>query len=120
MPIFIAPTRLPHVTKKNFADAGISHTIFANQGLRAAHAAMDRAFGVLAKSESAEAVGSEISPVSTVASLVGAQKVVELEALLSKTNGKPGAAQKRQRATSLSGAGHKVGVSGGGCEVQKP
>jgi phosphoenolpyruvate phosphomutase len=81
-PIFIAPTRLPHVTKKNFADAGISHTIFANQGLRAAHAAMDRTFGILAQSESAEAVGSEISPVATVASLVGAQRVVELEALL--------------------------------------
>jgi hypothetical protein len=63
--------------------------IFANQGLRAAHAAIDRTFEMLAQSESAEVLGSRISPVSTVASLVGAQKVVELEALLAARNGKP-------------------------------
>ena len=81
-PLFIAPTRLPAVTKAEFARAGVSHTIFANQGLRAAHAAMDHAFQVLAESESAAALNSEISPVSSVASLVGAQKMVELESLL--------------------------------------
>ena len=78
-PVFIAPTQLPQITKKQFAAAGISHTIFANQGLRAAHAAIDRTFGVLAQSESAAAVSSEISTVSAVATLVGAEKVVELE-----------------------------------------
>ncbi len=88
-PIFIAPTRLPHVTKKEFADAGISHTIFANQGLRAAHAAMDRTFGILAQSQSATGVDSEISSIATVANLVGAQQVVELEAQLAHGNGKP-------------------------------
>ena len=81
-PVFIAPTRMPHVTKRDFAEVGISHTIFANHGLRAAHAAMDRTFGIPAQSESAESLGSEISPVATVAELVGAHDVVALEAML--------------------------------------
>jgi len=40
-PIFIAPTRMPQINKVEFFNAGISHTMFANQGLRAAHLAMD-------------------------------------------------------------------------------
>lgn len=98
-PVFIAPTRLPRITKKEFARSGISHSIFANQGLRAAHAAMDRIFGILAQSESAEAVTGDISEVAKVASLVGAEKVAQLEALLAaksksvqkkpKTSGSP-------------------------------
>jgi phosphoenolpyruvate phosphomutase len=95
-PVFIAPTRLPHVTKKQFANAGISHTIFANQGLRAAHAAIDRVFGILAQSESAEAVTSEISKVATVASLVGAEKVTQLEALLAA---RPESVEKKPKAS---------------------
>ena len=81
-PLFIAPTRLPHVSKKDFAAAGISHTIFANQGLRAAHTAMDQTFGKLANGESADCVTADISSIATVANLVGAQEVVELEAIL--------------------------------------
>lgn len=83
-PIFIAPTRMPQLNKRDFFVAGISHTMFANQGLRAAHAAIDRTFGRLAETGSSQAVESEISKVATVASLVGAQKVVELEALLAQ------------------------------------
>jgi phosphoenolpyruvate phosphomutase len=83
-PIFIAPTRMPQVTKKDFFAAGISHAIFANQGLRAAHAAVDRTFRILADASSPQAVESEISTISTVAALVGAQKVVDLEALLAQ------------------------------------
>ncbi len=100
-PVFIAPTRFSHVTRKNFAKAGISHTIFANQGLRAAHAAMDRTFGILARSESADPVNSEISSVATVASLVGAQRVMELESLLKRKNEELGPKQKKHRATEL-------------------
>lgn len=81
-PLFIAPTRLPQITKKEFFAAGISHTMFANQGLRAAHAAMDRTFRILAEAESSQPVESEVSTVAAVANLVGAQKVVELEAYL--------------------------------------
>ncbi len=86
-PLFIAPTRLPHVTKKEFFAAGISHTMFANQGLRAAHAAVDRTFKALAEGECSLPIESEISTVKAVAAQVGAQKVVDLEALIAGTNG---------------------------------
>jgi phosphoenolpyruvate phosphomutase len=86
-PLFIAPTRLPQITKKEFFAAGVSHTMFANQGLRASHAAVDRTFRILAEAESAQAVESEISTVAVVAAQVGAQKVVELEALVARKNG---------------------------------
>lgn len=107
-PIFVAPTRLPQITKTDFASAGISHMIFANQGLRAAHAAMDRTFGILAQSESAEAVGSEISTVSTVANLVGAQRIMELEALLAGEPAGPAPAPKKQRASPLTRPSRKL------------
>ncbi|MDB6129010.1 MAG: Phosphoenolpyruvate phosphomutase [Verrucomicrobiales bacterium] len=81
-PVFIAPTRLPQITKNEFVAAGISHTIFANQGLRAAHAAMDRTYQMLAEGTCSQPVEGEISKVATVAALVGAQKVVDLEAFL--------------------------------------
>lgn len=81
-PVFIAPTRMPHMNKREFHDVGISHVIFANQGLRAAHAAIDKAFGTLVESGSSQSIEQEISKVATVASLVGAQQVTELEAFL--------------------------------------
>jgi phosphoenolpyruvate phosphomutase len=83
-PLFIAPTRMPKVTKKEFFAAGISHTMFANQGLRAAHAALDRTFSVLAQAESSQEAEAGISTVADVSKSVGAQKVVELEAFLAK------------------------------------
>ncbi|HUZ06827.1 MAG TPA: isocitrate lyase/PEP mutase family protein [Candidatus Paceibacterota bacterium] len=83
-PLFIAPTRMPQLNKRDFFAAGISHTMFANQGLRAAHAAIDRTFGRLVEAGASQVVEQEISKVATVASLVGAQKVVELEALLAQ------------------------------------
>jgi phosphoenolpyruvate phosphomutase len=83
-PVFIAPTRLPQITKAEFFAAGISHTMFANQGLRAAHAAIDRTFRTLAAADCAQSVESDISSVAAVAAQVGAQKVVDLEALLAQ------------------------------------
>ena len=83
-PVFIAPTRVPHMNKQEFYDAGISHTMFANQGLRAAHAAIDKVFATLAETGSSMTVEPDISKVATVAALVGAQKVVALEALLAE------------------------------------
>ncbi|MDB6123283.1 MAG: Phosphoenolpyruvate phosphomutase [Pedosphaera sp.] len=81
-PYIIAPTKLPKITKKEFAEAGVSHTIFANQGLRAAHKAIDLTFRTLAEATSAQSVEPDISTVAEVATLVGAQEVVELETLL--------------------------------------
>ena len=95
-PVVIAPTRLPKITKEEFFDAGISHKIFANQGLRAAHAAVDRTFRTLAESASAQSVETDISSIATVAALVGAQKVVDLEALLATSHLKPVTARKKK------------------------
>ena len=81
-PVFIAPTRMPQVTKAEFVNAGISHVIFANQGLRAAHAAMDRTFRELSEAASPLVVEGAISTVKEVAALVGAQRVTDLEAFL--------------------------------------
>ena len=88
-PVFIAPTRLPHITKQEFFAAGISHTMFANQGLRAAHAALDRTFRDLAESDSSLTVESAISTVKEVAALVGAQRVADLEQYLTETPEQP-------------------------------
>jgi phosphoenolpyruvate phosphomutase len=81
-PIFIAPTRMPETNKQAFFDAGISHFIFANHGLRAAYAAMDHVYGVLSQAPCSSVIEKEIAKVMDVASMVGAQKVLDLEALL--------------------------------------
>jgi phosphoenolpyruvate phosphomutase len=81
-PLFLAPTRLPQISKSELFAAGASHIIFANQGLRAAHAAMDHTFGILSQAESSLAVEKHISPVAVVAASVGAETVRELEAFL--------------------------------------
>jgi phosphoenolpyruvate phosphomutase len=79
-PIFIAPTRFPQITRKQFVSAGISHQIFANHAMRAAHAAVVRTFRALAGAESSLIVENEISPVAAVAATVGAERILELEA----------------------------------------
>src|SRR5258706_11739175 len=79
-PIFIGPTRFPHATRKQFINAGISHQTFANQAMRAAHAALVKTIGALAGAESSMVVENEISPVAAVAATVGAERIFELEA----------------------------------------
>ena len=81
-PYVIAPTKMPTITKKQFEQAGVSHTIFANQGLRAAHEAIDRTFRTLAEATSAQSVEPHISTIAEIAQLVGAQDVVKLEELI--------------------------------------
>ncbi|MDB6017876.1 MAG: Phosphoenolpyruvate phosphomutase [Pedosphaera sp.] len=112
-PIFIAPTRMPQINKAEFFNAGISHTMFANQGLRAAHLAMDRTFGALAEAGSSKGIESAISPVATVASLVGAQKVVELEALLAKDDLPPVSPRLKQSTRLLTKASRKPATVNG-------
>ncbi len=104
-PIFIAPTRMPQLHKQDFYDAGISHTMFANQGLRAAHAAIDQVFGVLSEAGLSQPVESQISKVATVAALVGAQKVVELEAMLAAGPPPPATTKTKEPERILAAAG---------------
>ena len=79
-PLFIAPTRMPKVTRTEFKQAGISHQIFANQGIRAAHKALERTFGALSEAESSFAAEQEISSVRDVAGSVGAHNLFAMEA----------------------------------------
>jgi phosphoenolpyruvate phosphomutase len=118
-PLFIAPTRLPHVTKKEFSAAGISHTMFANQGLRAAHAAVDRTFRALSEGECSKPVELDISSVATVAALVGAQKVVDLEAMLEEKPSAPVAVRKKKPAQLRLKSHQKLATRKGGNEVRK-
>ena len=110
-PLFIAPTRLPHVTKKEFFAAGISHTMFANQGLRAAHAAVDRTFKALAEGECSLPIESEISTVKAVAAQVGAQKVVDLEALIAGNPIAPVVVRSKKPAGLLVKSSRKLATS---------
>ena len=80
-PIFLAPTRISHIPKEELFAAGASHVIHANQGIRAAHAAMDRVFASLAVLPSSGGVENEISTVKKVASDVGADQIERLERL---------------------------------------
>ena len=105
-PIFIAPTRFPQVTRTEFIRAGISHQIFANQGTRAAHAALERTFCALSGAESSLVVEAEISPVAAVAATVGAGKISELEA---RIEGYEGKANIRASRVKGDGTGRKAG-----------
>ncbi len=78
-PVFLAPTRISHIPKTELFAAGASHIIHANQGLRAAHAAMDRVFRALAELPSSGGVEKEISTVKKVSEDVGANRIDALE-----------------------------------------
>ena len=78
-PIFLAPTRISHIPKTELFAAGASHIIHANQGLRAAHSAMNRVFHALAELPSSGGVEQEISTVKQVSEDVGANRIDVLE-----------------------------------------
>lgn len=120
VPLFIAPTRLPQITKKEFFAAGISHTIFANQSLRAAHAALDRTFRALAEAQSAQVVESEISTISAVGSLVGADKVVALEKLVGQHNVEPVLPRDKKPAGPSSPVSSVSAAKTGGNRAKQP
>jgi phosphoenolpyruvate phosphomutase len=97
-PVVIAPTRLPHITRTQFKAAGISHHIFANQGIRAAHKAMSDTFAALSEAECSLEAERTISSVQDVATSVGAQKVFEMETRFAKNGG---ASRQPRRQTPL-------------------
>jgi phosphoenolpyruvate phosphomutase len=105
-PIFIAPTRFPQITRTQFIKAGISHQIFANHGIRAAHGALEKTLSALSKAESSMIVEKEISAVSAVAASVGAEKVSELEDRVANHKSKP--------------SSRKVAVNGSRRKLAKP
>lgn len=78
-PIFLAPTRISHIPKTELFEAGASHIMHANQGLRAAHAAMDSIFHSLSELPSSGAIEKQISSVKQVSADVGANGIEALE-----------------------------------------
>ena len=80
-PVFLAPTCISHIPKTELFAAGASHIMHANQGLRAAHAAMDHVFCALAKLPSSSGVEKDISSVKQVSADVGANGIEALERL---------------------------------------
>lgn len=78
-PIFLAPTRIAHIPKTELFEAGASHIMHANQGLRAAHAAMNHIFQSLSELPSSGGIEKEISSVKQVSADVGANGIESLE-----------------------------------------
>jgi acyl-CoA synthetase (AMP-forming)/AMP-acid ligase II/2-methylisocitrate lyase-like PEP mutase family enzyme len=80
VPLAAVPSTYPSVTTDELAAAGYRLIVLANQGLRAAVAAMDRTFRALATAPSAAAVEAEISPLSEVFALVDYEEINRLHA----------------------------------------
>jgi phosphoenolpyruvate phosphomutase len=69
-PLFLAPTRYPNVTKQEFFSWGASHVIFANHGLRSAHAAICKAYRAIRYEDDLGPLENDISSVDAVRSSV--------------------------------------------------
>lgn len=78
-PILVTPTRYPSIRNAHLFRAGISHVIFANHAVRAAHAAMSDAFSSLATASSSAELESLITPVARLAADVGKEHVEQFE-----------------------------------------
>lgn len=78
-PILVTPTRYPKLRKADLFKAGISHVIYANQAVRAAHAAITEVFSSLARASSSIELEARITPVAQLAVEVGKDHVEELE-----------------------------------------
>lgn len=76
-PLFIAPTRYPELGADDYASAGVSHWIFANQTLRAAYRAVRSTVAQVAtaKSGPAPALDPSIATVAEISAALGATAV---------------------------------------------
>jgi phosphoenolpyruvate phosphomutase len=63
-PVFVAPTCYPEVGKSALRAVGVTHYIFANQAIRAAHRAMTDVLVKLSTAECAAAVEGQISAIA--------------------------------------------------------
>jgi phosphoenolpyruvate phosphomutase len=73
-PVFIAPTRYPALGVEDYAAAGISHWIFANQAIRAAYRAVDTTIREVEKARTGPAprLDDHIASVGEIAHALGA------------------------------------------------
>ncbi|MCY1058884.1 AMP-binding protein [Nannocystis sp. SCPEA4] len=80
VPLAAVPSTYPGVSEEELYAAGYRLIVFANQGLRAAVAAMERTFRALATTRSAAAVEDAVSPLSDVFALVDYEEIGRLNA----------------------------------------
>ena len=78
-PVLLSPTCYPKVPVELLFKSGASHIIHANQGLRAAHMALQRVFSAMRESSRIPDVATSLSTVAAIAELVGEPNVRLLE-----------------------------------------
>ena len=81
VPLAAVPSTYPEVTCDELYAAGYRLIVFANQGLRAAVAAMDRSFRTMARTRSLVATEPTVSPLGEIFALVDYEEVNRLSAL---------------------------------------
>ena len=80
VPLAAVPSMYPEVSAEALFAAGYRMIVFANQGLRAAVAAMERTYRTLAERRTLAAVEDTVSPLRDVFALVGYEEVTRLSA----------------------------------------
>jgi 2-methylisocitrate lyase-like PEP mutase family enzyme len=78
-PVFVSPTRYPSVPNETLYRAGITHIIYANQGIRTICHAVSEVFGRLRGAPNAGTVEHLIAPVMAVNELAGEAQLRHLE-----------------------------------------
>lgn len=81
VPLAAVPSTYPEVTCDELHAAGYRLIVFANQGMRAAVAAMDRSFRTMARTRSLAATEPTVSPLSEIFALVDYEEINRLNAL---------------------------------------
>ena len=79
VPLVAVPTKYPQLTTTELFASGYRMIIFANQGLRASIAAMERVFHRMIEEQSTAGVEDEITPLSEIYSLAGFDEAVRIE-----------------------------------------
>lgn len=79
-PLVAVPTKYPQVSADELHRAGYVMVIFANHGMRAAVAAMDRVFRTLVETRTLESVEGEIASLKDIFPLVGFDEFQRIEA----------------------------------------
>ncbi len=80
VPLAAVPSTYPDVTAEELGAAGYRLIIFANQGMRAAVAAMDRSFRRMATTRSLATTEPTVSPLSEIFALVDYEEINRLSA----------------------------------------
>jgi phosphoenolpyruvate phosphomutase len=85
LPLVIVPTSYPSLTAKDIERAGISMVIYANQGMRAAIAAMEEVLPKIVQDGTTANIENRIAPMKEVFDLQGMPKMKESESLYLRT-----------------------------------